>query len=193
MAVTQRADRSRELIAGALLELVREGVIAPTAPEVAARAGVSLRLVFHHFRDMEAVWELAGKRQLARFKELTKPIPCEGAFEGRLAALMAGRARLYEEIAPVRRAALLKEPFSAALAASLAEARAAKRAETERLFAPELATFPPAEREDVAAAVAAAASWSSWNELRAHQRLGVARTRRIVARTIQGLLQGGSR
>ena len=39
-----------------MLELVRAGVIAPTAEEVAARANVGLRTVFRRFKDMESLY-----------------------------------------------------------------------------------------------------------------------------------------
>ena len=39
-----------------MLELVREGRIAPTAEEVAQRASVGLRTVFRRFKDMESLY-----------------------------------------------------------------------------------------------------------------------------------------
>lgn len=192
-APATRADRAREAIAAALLALVREGDLRPTAPRVAARAGVSLRLVFHHFREMEAVWQLAAERQLERLRALLRPVPLEAPFEARLAAFVGQRARVYEEIAPVRRAALLQAPLSPAIAASLDRARATKRAQAAEVFAPELARLPAVARADVLAAVAAAASWSMWDALRAQQGLSVVRARRVVTRTLRALLSGGGR
>ena len=48
-----RGQRTRANVAGALIALLREGDTEPTARAVAERAGVSLRLVFHHFADMD--------------------------------------------------------------------------------------------------------------------------------------------
>ena len=39
-----------------MLELVREGRMAPTAEEVAKRAEVGLRTVFRRFKDMESLY-----------------------------------------------------------------------------------------------------------------------------------------
>ncbi|HAY44774.1 MAG TPA: transcriptional regulator, partial [Gammaproteobacteria bacterium] len=48
----QRSRDSKRKIVTAMLELVRAGIIAPTAEEVAARANVGLRTVFRRFKDM---------------------------------------------------------------------------------------------------------------------------------------------
>src|SRR5688572_21525079 len=112
-----RGERAREAIAGALLEALRAGDPAPTAPAVAKRAGVSLRLVFHHFKDMESVWRMAAARQIARLHELGR-VAAGGSTKERIVALVASRSRLYAEVAPVRRAAIAKEPFSTAIADS---------------------------------------------------------------------------
>jgi hypothetical protein len=84
----------------------------------------------------------------------------------------------------------LKEPFSKAIAESLRAARRWKRAETERVFAAELRALLPGERDEVATALAAAASWSAWEELRTHQRRSVARAHHVMERTLAGILGG---
>ena len=56
-----RSEDSKRRIVSAMLELVRDGKIAPTAEEVAKRAQVGLRTVFRRFRDMESLYaEMAG-------------------------------------------------------------------------------------------------------------------------------------
>jgi len=50
-----RGARNRERIVEALLELVREGELLPTAEQVSQRAGVGTRTVFRHFDDMESL------------------------------------------------------------------------------------------------------------------------------------------
>jgi AcrR family transcriptional regulator len=47
-----RSERSRKSIIDAMLQLVEEGILVPTAQQVSERAGVSLRSVFRHFSDM---------------------------------------------------------------------------------------------------------------------------------------------
>jgi AcrR family transcriptional regulator len=52
----QRSARSRQIIIDAMLALVNDGVLIPTAQQVADRAGVAIRTVFRHFDDMEALY-----------------------------------------------------------------------------------------------------------------------------------------
>jgi AcrR family transcriptional regulator len=52
-----RGKLNRAKIALAYAALIREGVITPTAEQVALRAGVGRRTVFRHFEDMEALFQ----------------------------------------------------------------------------------------------------------------------------------------
>ena len=56
-----RGQRTRRSVAEALMELLRAGETDPTAKAVALRAGVSLRLVFHHFADMDDLYQFRGR------------------------------------------------------------------------------------------------------------------------------------
>ena len=58
-----RGQRIRRNVADALVVLLAEGDAEPTAPAVAARAGVSARLVFHHFADMDDLYHYVTARQ----------------------------------------------------------------------------------------------------------------------------------
>ena len=51
----RRSERTRKKIMEAMLALVEEGNLVPTAPEVSERAGVGLRTVFRHFDDKEGL------------------------------------------------------------------------------------------------------------------------------------------
>jgi TetR/AcrR family transcriptional regulator of autoinduction and epiphytic fitness len=183
-----RSERSRRAVVGALLDLFEEGDLRPTAAQIAQRAGVSLRSVFQHFESLETLFAAAADLQMERLAPLLVPIPTGGSFAGRLSMLVTRRARVLEAIAPVRRASLRVEPFSNEVRTRLELARARGRKEMERVFARELAALPPAERRDVAAALGAAASWSTWEHLRRHQGLSVERARKVLARTIAALL-----
>lgn len=185
----ERSARTRAAVVDALLALIHEGDLRPTAPRVAARAGVSLRTVFHHFDDMESLLALAADRQMERVASIIRRVPREDPLRARIAAFVAGRARLHEAITPVRRAALLAEPFSQAVAARLAWTRQRARREVERVFAPEIARRSPRDRRDLVEAVTCAASWPAWESLRTHQQLAPPHARRVMERTITALLK----
>ena len=47
-----RSERSRQAIIDAMMELIGEGNLVPTAQQASERAGVGIRTVFRHFSDM---------------------------------------------------------------------------------------------------------------------------------------------
>jgi AcrR family transcriptional regulator len=169
------------------LELIAEGDLRPPAPRIAARAGVSLRSVFQHFRDLEGLFAVAAERQLERIVELARPLPADGPLPSRLAAFVEQRARIFEAITPVRRASLVQEPFSVQAVASRDRILALARADLERAFARELATAPDAAR--LLHALDAASSWQVWESLRNHQGLPEARARKVLHRLLAALLE----
>ncbi len=169
---TVRAERTREAVVEALLALLDEGELSPTAERVAQRAGVSERSIFQHFGDREALFEAAGRRQYERVVPTLRPVDTTLPLEQRLEAFVAQRCRLFEQVKGVRRAALIKEHESESIAAWLEAARKAKTIEVERVFAREIAAVPPGERDTVRSAMVAAAAWTSWENLRIQQRLG---------------------
>jgi TetR/AcrR family transcriptional regulator, regulator of autoinduction and epiphytic fitness len=183
-----RSERSRRAVVDALLDLLEAGDPRPTAARIAERAGVSLRSVFQHFDNLEVLYATAADRQIERLGPLLRPIERGGPFAERLQTFVARRSRLLEAMAPVRRASVREEWRSAELASRLTRVRAAGRAEVAVVFAPELARIGAADRADVESALAVAASWSAWEELRSHQGLAPARARRVLALALSRLL-----
>jgi AcrR family transcriptional regulator len=57
-----RSERSRHLIIEATIELIGEGILIPTAQQVAERANVGIRSVFRHFDDMDSIFETTNER-----------------------------------------------------------------------------------------------------------------------------------
>ena len=104
-------------------------------PRIAARAGVSLRSVFQHFADREALYAAAAERQTERIAAADAAAGRRRA-GGARRALAAQRARVFEVIAPVRRAALLMAPYLARDAGRLAAfLQPVLRRDLARLFA----------------------------------------------------------
>ncbi|MBI4518585.1 MAG: TetR/AcrR family transcriptional regulator [Deltaproteobacteria bacterium] len=183
-----RRAGTRAAVVDALLDLLEDGELRPTGPRIAARAGVSLRSIFQHFTDIEALFAAAADRQTERIRALASPVTGQGPLSQRLAAFAAQRARIFEAITPVRRAALLMEPFSPEIARRLRQARAAARREIERVFAPELSPLPASEQSEVLAALDAASGFSTWYTLRAHQDLAPEPALRVMTRLLANLL-----
>jgi AcrR family transcriptional regulator len=183
----ERSERTRRAVADALLELLNEGQLRPSAAEIAERADVGMRTVFHHYQDMEALFRIVADTQLERMAQTARVIP-PGPLAGRIDAFVDERARLHEMIAPVRRAALLAEPFSDEIAARLAWVRDRAHREVARVFAPELRQMAQQPRRETAEGITLAASWAAWEALRSHQRLSVSQAKRVVRRMITSLI-----
>jgi TetR/AcrR family transcriptional regulator, regulator of autoinduction and epiphytic fitness len=188
---TVRAERTRRALVDALLALLDEGELRPTAERIAERAGVSERSLFQHFRDREQLFEAVARQQYERVMPTLQPVDASLPLSDRIDAFVEQRARLYELSKGVRRAALLLEPDSGAVAGWLATARKAGAADVERVFRAELERVPEEERPVVLAAVVSAAAWSAWESYRFHQGLGVARARAAMRATIAALVGEG--
>ena len=186
-----RSYRARLALVDALLDLLNEGVERPTAVQIAERAGVSLRLVFHHFDDLEAIYASAGDLQLERMRALNKPVDPTLPYEERLAAFLRIRARVFEYLSPVRRASLRLETSSAEISRRLRQAHQLARDHTLHAFAGEIAATPPGRRAEVVTAVDSITSWELWEFLRSRSKLSVKQASRIVERMVRALLLGG--
>jgi TetR/AcrR family transcriptional regulator, regulator of autoinduction and epiphytic fitness len=183
-----RSARTRHAVVDALLDLLGEGDLRPTAARIAERAGVSLRLVFHHFDDVETIYNELADRQAERVKPLTLPISVTLPFARRVEEFCAQRGRLLETLSPVRRAAVLMEPFRPALAKRLKHARDLMRAAAIAAFASELAKLAAGEKRATIAALDVATSWVAWEQIRRHQGLSETEARGVMATTIRALL-----
>ncbi|HEY1273800.1 MAG TPA: TetR/AcrR family transcriptional regulator [Thermoleophilaceae bacterium] len=183
-----RAERTREAVVDALLALLDEGEVRPTAERIAARAGVSERSIFQHFGDREGLLAATARRQYERIAPTLVRIDTALPFPERLDAFVGQRARLLEITAAVRRGALLIEHESETVASWLASARKAKAAEVDRVFAAELQARPEAERGLMRAALVSASEWTAWESYRAHQGLSPQRAAAAMRATMDALL-----
>jgi len=181
----ERASRTRSALVEGLLGLLEAGTLRPTAAEIAGSAGVSRRALFQHYKELDELFldvaELHFRRNVVG---LEPALLTHGPLDERLEVFLTRRTRMLERISPVRRAALLVAPTSPAVALKVRNLRRAKRREVERAFAPEIEAGDPLLFE----ALAAAASWSTWQALREHQSLSVTRAqaalRLLLERTL---------
>ncbi len=183
----QRGEQTRARIADALIDLMTENTLPPTAKEVAARAGVSVRLVFHHFEDMDALHRAVARAQFDRHWRGLRPVPDDLTLGQRIDRTVLQRARLFDAVAPVRRQAFLLAVRHQGIAQSLDLTDKLLRDRLEETFADELQAAGGGRR-DLLAAVEVASSWETWDRLRRAQGLSGAAARRVVARTLRALL-----
>lgn len=180
---TARSERTRKAIVDAHLQLIREGDLRPTADRIAKTAGVSLRALWSHFADMEALFAESGQRVLELRDAAHRPISVSLPLAERIEAYCKQRARLLEQIGPSAKAAALKEPFSASLQRYRRVHVARVRDELAVLFAAEIDG-----NDELLNAMTAASMWPMWSTWREVMGLPVAAARSTLARTITALL-----
>jgi len=168
----------------ALFELVGEGVLQPTAQQVAERAGVGLRSVFRHFADMESLLAEIDGRVQERALPLLEVRPTAGSLEARARGLVGHRVLFFERIAPYKRSGNLQRWRSAFVARQHAALVRVLRADLLR-WLPELERAPG----DLVEAFDAALSFELWDRLRTDQRLGRDRAAAALERTLLGLVR----
>ncbi|GIF10821.1 TetR/AcrR family transcriptional regulator [Actinoplanes teichomyceticus] len=182
---TARSERTRNAIVDAHLQLIADGDLRPTADRIAKLAGVSLRALWSHFADMEALMAASGQRVLAQRDASYRPIPPDLPLPERIERFCAQRARLLEEIGPAARASALKEPFSDALQRYRRLHVARVRDELTSTFGEEIGSD-----EDLLNALTAISLWPAWSTWREAMDLPVEAAQAALARGVHALLHG---
>jgi AcrR family transcriptional regulator len=182
-----RAERNREGVITAILDLLNEGEDRPTTTQIAERSGVSVRSVFRHFDDVESLYATAVEAHAARMAPLYPLPPLQGDLEERLAGFVEHRATLYEAMGTVRRAAERQRASSPTIAGKLELSRRILAHQVEELFAPELAAVPDADRRTALDVLEASTSWHAWEVLTTIQGCSRARAQAAMATTVRAL------
>lgn len=183
----QRGERSRRRIAEALIELLGESDPPPSSLDVASRAGVSLRLIFHHFGDVDAVYEKALDFQASQYWAAIVPVAPNLPLDRRIDQTVRQRAKLFEAIGPLWRAAAPLAVRSPKLARAIAEGDVRARLWLEITFAPELRRADR-QRCDLLGSIEMVTSWEAWSRLRRVQGLGVTAASRVMRRSLAGVV-----
>ena len=187
-----RTERSRRAICDACLDLVQEGVLQPSADQVADRAGLSRRSIFNHFSDLTALYDAVVQAGLQRCAPLLEDVPRELPIGARVTRLSEMCARFHEATGPFRRALIaqaLVGPLSDQALRVTRELLREERDGVAALFADELSALAPAERAQVIEALASAVSPSTWEHLRSSRGLSVTRARDVMQRSLFALLR----
>jgi TetR/AcrR family transcriptional regulator, regulator of autoinduction and epiphytic fitness len=181
-----RGQRTRLKVIEALLELVSEGVVRPTAQEIAARAGVALRTVYHHFEDVEALRRLALDLDMQRHYEILTAIDSRLPLDERITAIAAQCRELFEAVTPIRRATLFDQHSSPDMAKGVASATRARAEHVQKVFGPEFANFGTEERL-MTDTVTIVTSWVSWEYMRTMLHRSAAESEQIVVGSLRAL------
>lgn len=180
---TTRGQENRKQIVQALIELIREGYAAPTAEMVSARAGVGLRTVFRHFKDMETLYrEITSEVDAIVAPVLATPLQGD-TWQEKLMHVIERRADMFEKLAPIQAASLVHLHESAFL-----------REQQEKSVALQrhlLRTFLPAnlvKDKPLFEALDLVLSFETWLRLRRDQKLSVKQAKGVLRRSVEQLV-----
>lgn len=181
----ERSRSSRSKIIAAMLDLVGNGDVAPSAARVAEVAGVGLRSVFRHFDDMDELYREMGDVIEARVLPIILQAPSGATWKEKLFDIADRRAQVFETILPYRISANLKRFQSPYL---MQDYRRMLRLESETIEA----HLPPAVKDDVVAArgLNVILSFQTWRLLRHDQDLPVDDAKAVVRRLLTDALAG---
>jgi AcrR family transcriptional regulator len=179
-----RGERTRTSIVEATISLIESGNPQPTSREVAIKAGVSVRLLFHHFEHVQMLYLGAAELQSSRTRSLIGIIPPYGPVGFRVATICHQRRQLFETITPVLRAALAR---TGNCTDPLADRRALLRHQLMVGLRPEILARGK-NAPVLLESLDVAAGWQSWISLRVEARRSANEAERVMAYTIAGLL-----
>ena len=178
----QRSERSRTAIVQAMLELIREGSLSPTAQQVAERADVGVRTVFRHFSDMETLFSTMNEQIKGEVESLFIEKVQTGPYEQRVDGLIERRMEIFATLAPYIRSSTLQRWRSAFLQAEHERTIRTLRLDLRR-WLPEVESLPA----EVGDALELIVSFEALNRLRVDQRLTLRRTVAVLRKTILDL------
>lgn len=182
-----RGSRTRALMLDSMIDLIDAGDPTPTAREVAERAGVAVRTLYHHFGCLDRLFTGAADRQVSHYRYLVTSVPPHGPLEVRIRALARQRRLLFEAIGPVLQASSARTPASTALTDVLDGQRSLLRQQLARTLEPELATLRPGPAM-LLEALTTVSGWQHWAALRGESGHSAAQAEQAVVFTLLRIL-----
>ena len=182
----QRSERSQTAIIEAALALMDEGVLVPTAQQIADRAGVGIRSFFRHFEDMDSLFSAADAMLLDSYEALFSATDRSGAIDERVLRTAELFGHAYDQLRQVILSTQAQLWRSATLRQRYDRHQRRLCAELEK-WLPELTRLSQQNRE----AAHAIASFDMWYRLRGQQELSRKVSIEIVAGMLTHLINAG--
>ena len=180
----KRSERSKHKIAQAMIELIMEGDITPSAEAVAERAEVGLRSVFRHFNDMDSLFAEVSKIMRAEYEpQALKVVPGKD-WQDQLQEMIQLRARVLDKLMPMQRSTFVQRHRSRFIQDEIARTNKLLRSTMLEILPPDLA-----KNTELVEALDATLSPATWMRLRLDQGLSQAKARRIVEHMVTALVK----
>lgn len=180
----QRSERSRQLIIDAMLALVNEGNLIPTAQQVADQAGVAIRTVFRHFSEMENLYAEMDSYLKPTYEDLFLGGDRSGSLEERVLHAVERHANAYSAMGLVIQSTLSLIWRSPMLKKNYARNQRGLRKDLDD-WLPELKKVSAETRE----AIDAITSFEFWDRLQSHQGLSKKACITLVTNLVTGLIR----
>lgn len=178
-----RGAVNRGKIVEAMLALIGEGAISPSAEDVASRAEVGLRTVFRHFDDMDGLYREISALMSSELMPIASAPLLGGNWNDRFAELVDRRARVFEKMMPFKIAADAHRHRSAFLRDEHAQLAQLQRATLRAALGPQLC-----RNKLRFEALEVLMSFDAWRHMRLDQNLTVAQAKKLLVQTAKSLL-----
>jgi len=178
-----RSVATRDKIVTALLQLVREGDVTPSAARVAETAGVGLRTVFRHFDEMDTLYrEMSEVIEAQVMPMMLQPFEASD-WRGRVREMARRRIGIYETIMPYRISASIKRFQSDFLMHGYHRQLQLERTSLHAILPPAVIADAP-----VASAIEVTISFQCWRRLRHDQGLAIDDARAVIDTLLEAML-----
>lgn len=180
-----RTIRNRRKIIDALIEATKSGDFSPRAEELADAAGVGLRSLFRHFKDMESLYREVGEEFTSKMEpHITTPLEGD-TWRELLDALMVRKSELMQECMHMFLFGRMHRHESRYIRIEQDKVRLQERKALARVLPAEVV-----RDKDLFEALDLAISMDSWARLRKEQNLSVHRSLAVTRRIVDALLSG---
>lgn len=179
-----RSQKSQVRIVNAMLELVAQGNLEPSADQIADIAKVGRRSVFRHFKDMDALYrEITNSIAATMGSIVLQPFEATD-WQGQVLELVDRRAAGFEKMKPFLLAGQVHRHRSPFLKASHAQFVAMLRRILLGLLPRDIA-----RSSVLVEAIDMLLSFENWSRLREDQGLSVAKSKLVLKQAIESLLK----
>ena len=185
-----RSERTRQLIIEAYLALIRENpsIPMPTAQEIAARAGYSVRSVFERFPDLHTLRVAAADYGLAHAAALAPARDVDGDRATRIRSQVETRAGTCERGVALWRALTYNFDENDALTVRIKVARERTIDRMRLMYGRELSVLTDLEQRNLLIALEAMTDIESWARMRDTYGLSYAESCAVWIRAIDRIL-----
>jgi len=160
-----RSERTRLAIIEAYLELLRRNPRMPTATQLAAQAGCSVRSIFERFPDLDALSLATADYAIVQGQAESAARHVDGDRPTRIQSHVETRALACEKWLPLWRIITNQDQVTE-LRTRVVLVRLANIERMKLMYRQELFSLPEPERNQLLIALAALISFESWDQMR---------------------------